>query len=69
MIKLLKLQIEEKIDTLAIMIDTNEVSMVADTNETKWEPIMVCTFFATNCRKGYVAYHDSGSWKKKPIYK
>ena len=41
-IKMMELQSEDQLDTLVIMLGTNDVSRVPVTPEGKWEPLLVC---------------------------
>ena len=41
-IKMMKIQGEDRLDTLVIMLGTNDVSRASITPEGKWEPLLVC---------------------------
>ena len=41
-IKIMELQDEDQLDTLLILIGTNDISRTLVAAETRWEPLLVC---------------------------
>ena len=65
-IKMMEFQSEDYLDTLVVMLDTNDVSRAPVTPESKWEPLLVCLLNELRRSTGpgswYCAHYHRTRW-------